>query len=1162
MFASKTTSVRAITESDNVGIDADLEYNRVKNLSSASELYDTVQLHQLDSNNSNNNTSVIQYTSTILHNAVHHAEQHIIDTFIGILHNTRLFIKLEFVLQPDNIIKRLFDYICILLSLYSAITVPWYIAFSITQNSAITGIDVSSIILICIDMLLTFRTGFMHYDGHMVYDTKLIVRRYMRGRFVCDVLSTLPLIEIASQCSVSQSTVNWYRLNQLLRIYRIFTTDVINFASPYLRIAKLFAGFIYFAHIYACVFYYVGVEQIDNYNGWIAHNEFVQLNSDTLNLYISAIYYSLETISTIGYGDITPRTISERSLFIPFIMISTLMYATIFGNIAYVTDIIAATTRRYQHRMDNTREFCGAYGISNDKSEGRLGAKIRKYAVQDWLYTKGFDTKRILHGIPTTVQAQVLRHLYGSLIKSVPLFSECSDKFLDAMVLRLKLQLCLKNDCLFKEGDKSRDMYFIRDGTVEVAMDDPVTGIEIVVNILSANDSNPFFGEISLLLGELRTASVRAVTKCVLATLTEHDFFEVLEMFPDEENSLRATAMQRLQNDMTRAAVSEAQRNAKLANKQLGSITTHNNSQQSSNQMNSELMSPKSITRQSTTAQYVTTKRLVRMTTFKHTNTVKVSVSNDGSTTHNSSSTHQSINRSGVEIITSKPSEQAESYKYIPPPMTPTDNIQSTTLSIPMPTRSARPTNSSFMKLMRMAMANKQRIYELDTITANKQHLTTEKNKFNKSVRQSIQGSQQRDSVIQLPNTIDTSEQLLLHDADTIDTITPLPDRSTDTILSTPQTAHVRRRTRTLTKLDRLNLLDRVSTHNNELAHTPVILSPPLSRAVSKDMNNTVQSRSKRTTMDNRTILNIYRPPSLLSQSPPVLHRPNSIQQSADFNESYLNTSHHTFNLTASHRRTVTMDQRLSMLNTLCTSTNNSTSTPVQVPRLQRCNTLSISDKLDMIQSLNPIDQQVTHRILNVDYSHLQLDEHVTIQSSHAQHNDAAHTQRKRRTTLSMNDKIILATELRASMSRPTSRNSRSYSISTSKSRSAHALLNDTVTEQDDHQLMDRLNHNNHGNGTSGSEHHTDNNNNLDTILTDIDTQPSVGVTREQFLDAVYRWRLKRYHRIQQHQSICAYVKNDARLTELENRVNSIDDKLDQLISLMQQRVHQIEIVG
>jgi len=58
----------------------------------------------------------------------------------------------------------------------------------------------------------------------------------------------------------------------------------------------------------------------------------------------------------------------------------------------------------------------------------------------------------------------------------------------------------------------------------------------------------------SLLLGETRTASARASTKCVLSKLSQQDFFEVLSMFPEEENSLRETATMRLEQDIEREA--------------------------------------------------------------------------------------------------------------------------------------------------------------------------------------------------------------------------------------------------------------------------------------------------------------------------------------------------------------------------------------------------------------------------------------------------------------------------------------------------------------------------------------------------------------------------------------------------------------------------------
>ena len=65
--------------------------------------------------------------------------------------------------------------------------------------------------------------------------------------------------------------------------------------------------------------------------------------------------------------------------------------------------------------------------------------------------------------------------------------------------------------------------------------------------MLSALGDGEFFGEISLLLSQPRTASVRAATPCNLFVLHKADFDRVLRNFPDLAGTLRDNARQRYQ---------------------------------------------------------------------------------------------------------------------------------------------------------------------------------------------------------------------------------------------------------------------------------------------------------------------------------------------------------------------------------------------------------------------------------------------------------------------------------------------------------------------------------------------------------------------------------------------------------------------------------------
>jgi len=83
---------------------------------------------------------------------------------------------------------------------------------------------------------------------------------------------------------------------------------------------------------------------------------------------------------------------------------------------------------------------------------------------------------------------------------------------------------------IIKEGDPSRDLYYIIAGSVSVLIED-AKGREIVLTYLNAGD---FFGEIGLFNEEhKRTAFVRAKSRCEIAQISYERIKNLGDLLPD-----------------------------------------------------------------------------------------------------------------------------------------------------------------------------------------------------------------------------------------------------------------------------------------------------------------------------------------------------------------------------------------------------------------------------------------------------------------------------------------------------------------------------------------------------------------------------------------------------------------------------------------------------
>ena len=134
-------------------------------------------------------------------------------------------------------------------------------------------------------------------------------------------------------------------------------------------------------------------------------------------------------------------------------------------------------------------------------------------------------------------------------LKNVKLFAELSPDSL------AKLGTCLKTaefppaEVIVREGAPGVSMYIIKSGLVEVRKKDPGTGIDFLVAQLSEGAA---VGEMSLLTGKPRSATVTTVQPTVVFTLTRADFRNLLTQHPEISIGLARILAERLE-DATRA---------------------------------------------------------------------------------------------------------------------------------------------------------------------------------------------------------------------------------------------------------------------------------------------------------------------------------------------------------------------------------------------------------------------------------------------------------------------------------------------------------------------------------------------------------------------------------------------------------------------------------
>jgi CRP-like cAMP-binding protein len=114
-------------------------------------------------------------------------------------------------------------------------------------------------------------------------------------------------------------------------------------------------------------------------------------------------------------------------------------------------------------------------------------------------------------------------------LKSVYLFSDLSDEETDKVGRICSEFKALQGEHIIVEGEKGESMYVLVEGSVEISKHltlltrGDFDEKDKTLIILRA-DTRPFFGEMGLLGGEERTATVTAISNCTLLEIRRADF--------------------------------------------------------------------------------------------------------------------------------------------------------------------------------------------------------------------------------------------------------------------------------------------------------------------------------------------------------------------------------------------------------------------------------------------------------------------------------------------------------------------------------------------------------------------------------------------------------------------------------------------------------------
>ena len=116
-----------------------------------------------------------------------------------------------------------------------------------------------------------------------------------------------------------------------------------------------------------------------------------------------------------------------------------------------------------------------------------------------------------------------------AILHRIPLFMSLHTRELERIASKLVEYRCPRDGVILMEADTGSSLFIITSGRVKITRTSGAGG-EVILAILRSGD---FFGEISLLDGQPRTANVTAISDTEMLVLRREDFLELLDHHPN-----------------------------------------------------------------------------------------------------------------------------------------------------------------------------------------------------------------------------------------------------------------------------------------------------------------------------------------------------------------------------------------------------------------------------------------------------------------------------------------------------------------------------------------------------------------------------------------------------------------------------------------------------
>jgi len=454
------------------------------------------------------------------------------------------------VIDPNSPFMRQWDLVTIVALFFTATITPYEVALLTTQLNFLFVVNRLIDLVFTADMVMQFFLIFREsteLGGGWIRDRGRIRRHYLKGWFTIDLVSILPFDIVAFALKDGalgkMKALRIIRLLRLLKLVRIVRASrifkrwetSISISYSVLSLMKFLLMIIIFGHWLACAWALLHDSGCDRectqavaagndspsdtwLVAWIRTHGTPGVVPAPNEIYTLAMYWSIMTLTSIGYGDIAAQTHIEYGFATVFMLIGAITWAYIIGSTCGIVATLDVETMQFRQTMDQLNAF-----MADELIPQALRRELRGYFHQARTLQAASAQKSLLDHMSPMLKGRVADHTVGGIVRKVPYFHGAEAEFLVEIAQHVENMVFAPNEVL-DEGDL---LYHLVRGIValggRVLSHGAVWGEDMILGCTEYQD----------------TAAAMSLTYVEVVTLSKLDLEEVVEWFPKTAVLLR-----------------------------------------------------------------------------------------------------------------------------------------------------------------------------------------------------------------------------------------------------------------------------------------------------------------------------------------------------------------------------------------------------------------------------------------------------------------------------------------------------------------------------------------------------------------------------------------------------------------------------------------------